>query len=348
MAGSSYSAYYLAQGLAANGHDVSVACKEGSFLEQLIKSSDLKRVSFSSTGKFNLFTARALSLFVKSHAIEVVNAQASSDRYVSIFARWLFGMPGKLIHTRRQKPETSGGKLKAWFYTRGTDKIIAVSPTIKEFLTRSGIPEGHIQAITNGIPRSKWENVDSIKVEGLRKKYGIKKGDLVVGCVSRIKKQEQILRAVARIDQPVKVILVGIADQYPHLTKIIKSLPPVHQVFFTGEISNLDALHHYPLFTVKILPSDMEGFSQSLLEAMSLGVPVIATNASGNPDLIEHGENGLLFEDDDIEVLAEVIKELVNNGILRKRLINKAQSNVRAERTMESVVSHYEDMFNRL
>lgn len=348
MAGSSYSAFYLAEGLAGRGHDVWVAYKRGSFLEGLVKSSEINGIPFNSTGKFNLSIARRVALLVRDHKVDVVNAQASPDRYITIFARWFFGLSAKLIHTRRQKPETTGGKLKAWFYTRGTDKIIAVSPAVKNFLTTSGIPDKHIKVIPNGIPNSKWEDIDPVQVESLRKRYEIKKDDLVIGCVSRIKKQDQILKAVALIDQPVKVIFVGIDDQYPQMKGLVKNLPESHQVIFTGEVSNIEALHHYPLFTLKVLPSDMEGFSQSLLEAMALRVAVIATNASGNPDLIEHGVNGLLFEDNDVGQLCKLINELANDQKQKINMVNVAEEIVRNRYSMNKVISDYMEMFEML
>ncbi len=348
MAGSTFSAFYMAEGLSIRGHEVWIAYKKGSFLETLILNSQINGISFDRTGKFNLSTANRLSRFVRDNKIEIVNAQASPDRYITILARWFFKMPGKLIHTRRQKPETTGGKLKAWFYSRGTDAVIAVGSAVKDFLTASGIPARHIKVIPNGIPESKWKNIDSVKVEGLRKKYGIKEGDLVIGCVSRIKKQDQILRAAAFIDRSIKVIFVGIEDQYPQLKKLVKSLPESHQVIFTGEIPNLEALHYYPLFTMKVLPSDMEGFSQSILEAMALGVPVIATSASGNPDLIEHGVNGLLFGDGDVDQLFRSIQKLANEENLRIDIVREAALHVLHKYSMNKVCSLYETFFSQL
>ena len=348
MAGSSYSAFYLADGLAKRGHEVWAAYKEGSFLEELVVGSGIKGAAFNHVGKFNLSVAGKLSRLVRNEKIEVINAQASPDRYITIFARWFFGMPGKLIHTRRQKPQTTGGRLKAWFYTKGTDKIIAVSQAVKDFLTTSGIPVNHIEVIPNGIPGSKWENINPIKVDALRTKYGINDGDLVIGCVSRIKKQDQILKAISRINSPVKIIFVGIADQYPHLTKIIKTLPSKQQVFFTGEIPNEEALQHYPLFTLKILPSDMEGFSQSVLEAMALGVPVIATDASGNSDLIENRVTGFLFEDNDVDELFNLIVELKSDNQLKHRIIKEARARVKKQYQMEKVILHYEKFIGQL
>ena len=146
-----------------------------------------------------------------------------------------------------------------------------------------------------------------------------------------------------KIDKPIKVIFVGISNEYPHLTKLVTSLPSTHNVFFTGEIANEEVLHHYPLFTIKILPSDMEGLSQSILEAMALSVPVIATNASGNPDLIEHGTTGFLFEDSDIDQLAGLIQQLIGNEQLRDSVAREASRVVKNQYSMKEIVRQYEE-----
>ncbi len=83
-----------------------------------------------------------------------------------------------------------------------------------------------------------------------------------------------------------------------------------HRVIFLGKVPIGETLYHYPLFSVKVLPSLIEGLSQSLLEAMAMGVPVVATRAGGNPNLIRDPENGLLLDDQDIRTLASHIKSL--------------------------------------
>ena len=347
MAGSTYSAYYLAMGLKERGHHVWVAYKQGSFMEKLVEHSNLEKLPFKRTGKFNLLIAWRLAKIAKKYRIEVVNAQASPDRYLTIFARTFFGMPGKLFHTRRQRPVAADSRLKSWFYSRGTDGIIAVGKSIKHYLSGMGIPEKHIEVINNGIPEWKMNVYDPDHIEELRLKYKIEEGNLVIGCVARIKRQHEILKALHLIETPAKVILVGIDDKHNHLKDLINDLPTRHNVFFTGEIANKAALQHYSLFDMMILPSVTEGFSQSILESMAYRVPVIATKASGNADLITHGVNGFLYDEGDIEKIAVLIDKVERNAQDVKAVIEQAFSDIHEKYLLEKVVATYEAFYQR-
>ena len=341
MAGSSYAVFNLANGLHTRGHYVLVGCKEGTFLQAILKNSGLNYITINAGSKLDLRAARQLSQMAFSEKIGVVFAQGSTDRYITILARWFFGLKSCLIHIRQQKP-VGMSWLKSLFYTRGTDKIIAVSNAVKQFLSESGIPDYHIEVINNSISPEMIKNVNLETVRKLKKEYRISQGNPVIGCVSRIKKQSQILKAIQRIDNPLTVILVGISDDYPHLKKLSIEISKKHNIIFTGEISHEETLAHYPLFTMKILPSDMEGFSLSLLEAMAFGVPVIATNASGNPDLIEDGENGLLFDDEDIDGLALCITRIIENTGLRSQMIRNGYKTVNESHSFEKMLVKYE------
>ncbi|MGB5978013.1 MAG: glycosyltransferase, partial [Cyclobacteriaceae bacterium] len=107
-------------------------------------------------------------------------------------------------------------------------------------------------------------------------------------------------------------------------------------------------LSYYPLFTLNVLPSTIEGLSQSLLEAMAMGVPVIATRAAGNPDLIQHEVNGLMFEHGNISELARQLKRVMSNEGLRQNLIENGRRTALEEFSIDNTISRYETFFQDL
>ena len=324
IAGSTYSISYLAIGLAEKGHHIYVGCRKESLLFQLLDSTKVNLIQMNFSGRFDLKNMREIKKAVKKYSIQLINAQSSYDRYTSVFAKWLFGLKVKIVHTRRQISRSMGGPLLNLIFVNGTDKIVAVSEGVKVSLAKTGIPEDHIEIIHNGTPREKYLHIDQELTKKLASEYHIIPDDFVIGCVSRLKNQEQILKALELLDFKVKMIFVGIEKQ-EGWDKIIKSYQIPHEIYFTGLVEKDQILSYYDLFDIKILASTMEGLSQSLLEAMALGVPVIATNASGNPELISHGENGFLFEDGDIEELAEQITLLYKNVELKKEFSEKGK-----------------------
>lgn len=96
---------------------------------------------------------------------------------------------------------------------------------------------------------------------------------------------------------------------------------------------------------MNILASTIEGLSQSLLEAMAMGVPVVATNLGGNPELIQHSVNGLLFDNNDTVTLTKHIKTLMKDVALRNQLILQAKTTALTDFSLTKTVNKHEAFF---
>lgn len=347
LAGSSFSVSYLAKGLHQRGHNVVVAARPGSVLHDLMKDSEVTFEAFTIPSRFNLKAVTQLVKLVRKHKIQVINAQSSKDRYTTVLAKFFYRLPVVLIHTRRQVSMSVGGFLQNIIYVRGTDKIVAVSEGVKQSLISKKIPARHIEVIYNGTPKEKYQGIDPRKVEQLQQKFSITQGDLVIGCISRRKEQDQLLRALDLLGRPVKVILVGIRED-DVLKEIRLQFKFPHQIFYEGEVEPNSVLNYYKLFTCTVLCSVIEGLSQGLLESMYLGVPVIATAAAGNLDLVKHGANGLLFPDKDIPALAACIHSVTEDKELRQVLISGGITTATDTFSIERTVRSYEEFYSRL
>lgn len=347
MAGSTNSIAYLAKGLANRGHEVFLGIRKESLLWSLVEDSGVNRIPMTFGGKFDFKNWKQIRDVVKEHQIELINAQSSHDRYTSIFANKRYGLGVKIVHTRRQMPMSMGGPLQLFLYNKWTDGIVAVSQQVKEGLIELGIKDSNIEVIHNGTPIEKYDHIDSMKVESLKARFNISPDDFVLGCVSRIKNQIQIIKALKLIDEPLKMIFCGI-EATDEMKEIIDSYTTAHELYFEGHVEGTEILPYYKIFHADILASTMEGLSQSLLEAMALETPVIATAYAGNLDLIQDGENGLLFEDGDIERIAELIMEVRRNTSLRTRLIENGKVTALQTFNIENTISNYETYFQLL
>ena len=346
VAGSTYSISYLAKGLSER-HQVWVACPEHSILWQLLEATPVRLIPIDIVNKLERKSIRQIGQLVRQHHMDVVNAQSSRDRYITILARWRYRLPCKLIHTRRQLSKSIGILGQSWFYEKGTDRIVAVSEGVKQSLVKIGIHPKHIHVIYNGTPAEKYTHIDEQQVEKLRQQYQITGDDIVIGSVARLKEQDQILRALRTIQQKVKVIFVGIEPQ-PEYEPMIEQFTTPHEVHFTGPVDNQTALHFYPLFRMNLLASTIEGLSQALLEAMAMGVPVIATRMGGNPELIEHPENGLLFDNNDIPQLTRCIEQLIDDDALHHKLSANGRKTALKDFSIDNTVRNYEAFFQHI
>lgn len=347
MAGSTNSIAYLARGLANRGHHVSIGIRKESLLWQLLEGSKVNRVPMTFAGKFDFGNWKQIRDLVMKEKIQLINPQSSHDRYTSIFANWLYKLGVKIVHTRRQMPMSQGGPLQLYLYNKKTAGVVAVGGEVKKGLVKLGIKADHIKVIHNGTPKEKYENLDSAYIDSLRTKFNITEDDFVIGCVSRLKNQEQIFEALKLIDRPLKAIFCGLKKEEPFISHMAE-FKANHQIYFEGKIPGDKVLNYFKIFDMKILASTMEGLSQSLLEAMALGVPVTATAFAGNLDLIVDEENGLLFNDGDIEKIATNIERLRDDKSLRDSL--REQGLVAAYETysIENTINNYEAYFARL
>lgn len=337
---------FLAKGMAERGHHVSLGCKKNSLYNSLLEGTNVKIEHLPFSSKWDRVSIQKIKDIVHRDQINIINAQSSYDRYLSIFAKWLYKLPVKLVHTRRQMPLSVGG-LQSWFYTKGTDQIIAVSKGVKTALVKKGFSENHVTVIYNGTPAEKYANIDEAKTISLKQKYGLSESDFIVGSVSRLKKQIQLYEALKFIEQPLTVFFIGISANDLGV-KLDDIATKHHHIHFCGSIDPSEVLNYYKLFNLYVLPSTTEGLSQAILEAMFLALPVIATNAGGNPDLIKHMENGILFDDGDIESLAEAISSIRNDKNLALRLSEASRKTAREDFSIERTMDNYEIFFRKL
>lgn len=343
LAGSTYSISFLAQGLAEKGHTVYVAGKRGSLLFALLSDTGVVLIPFSFVSKMNRKAIRSVKKIVETYHIDIINAQSSKDRYQTILAKWFYRLPVKLVHTRRQRPLSFGGWLHNNFYIRGTDKIVVISDELKRMFVERGFPPAHLHVIYNGTPRAQYEGIDPQRVEALRQQLGIQPGDTVIGCVARMKNQDQLIRALPYLNKNIKVLFVGIAPE--SLDTLIEKHEVKNPIVYAGALDHRDTLHAFKLMNLNVLPSTMDGFGLVLVEAMALDVPVIGTRVGGIMNVIDDGENGLLYEDEDVQGLAHGINSILSDQTLRETLIRNGRKTAYERFSIQNTVNHYEAFF---
>ena len=202
--------------------------------------------------------------------------------------------------------------------------IITVSePVAAQFSDRK-----KVRVIHNGFDPAEFALTDSAAGARFRAQYDLGDG-LVVGCVGRIKLlrkgQEVLLRAAALLAKRgirAKFLIVG--APYPgneshlaDLRKIVRASGLDGDVVFTGELA--DARPAYAAMDIVALPSAQpEPFGGVVMEAMSMGLPVIATGIGGSIEQVIDGETGYLVQPGDPAALAERLERLLGNEVLRR------------------------------
>jgi glycosyltransferase involved in cell wall biosynthesis len=149
---------------------------------------------------------------------------------------------------------------------------------------------------------------------------------VVITCVARLHPQKghaDLLEAIARIVATAPALtlqLAGAGPLHADLESRVRRLGLEAQVTFLGLVTR-DRLSAVLAATdVVVLPSYWEGLPVSLIEALSAGVPIVASDAGGNPELVRHRENGLIFPAGNVEALAAALLELACRPELRRAM----------------------------
>jgi glycosyltransferase involved in cell wall biosynthesis len=164
---------------------------------------------------------------------------------------------------------------------------------------------------------------------GLRRRMPALEGkSIVIGvvCVLRAEKNLRVLLdAFARVrglGQGLQLVIAGDGPERPDLERHSRNLGLGPDCMFTGTVQESAAwMRSIDIF---VLPSSSEALSNSLMEAMACGCAPIASRVGGNPELVEHEVNGLLFENNDAEGLAHCLRRLIESPDLQQRFAERS------------------------
>lgn len=200
--------------------------------------------------------------------------------------------------------------------------VVANSNGLKELAMRSG-KNNDILMIPNGVD-SNFFDPDTSK---LNQEYNPSKSMvrlLSVGRLSTQKSLDTLIRALAKVktqtDHSVQLSLVGDGPEANNLKALVKKYHLENDVIFHGWQEPEAIKNYYASSDIFILPSLDEGMPNAVLEAMSMGLPIIASKVSGTDELVHEGQNGLLFDPKNEDLLALHILRLVNSSEQRKKM----------------------------
>ena len=203
---------------------------------------------------------------------------------------------------------------------RYTDRIVGNSEAVREYLLqRGGLDPADVSTIYNGVNFERFEQpVDPAE---RRAELGIPENALLAGVVARVepaKDHETLLRAFGHVKErtaDVHLAVVGDGSLRPSLEALAHELGIGDRVHFTG--FRTDAAEWIATFDFSVLSSRKEGLSNTVIESMAAGRPVIATAVGGNPEVIVEGETGYLLPVRQPEAFGEAIATLTSD---RERL----------------------------
>jgi glycosyltransferase involved in cell wall biosynthesis len=214
---------------------------------------------------------------------------------------------------------------------RVIDKHISMSQEISNLLVKNGwTKENKIAYVPNGVTTN-FNNKRFPKEHNSNK--------IIIGTVSNFRPQKDLptlvkaFKILVKNNLDTELWLVGDGETRPVIERLTTELGLESRVRFMGTVSDPSIM--YNQFDIFVLSSHFEGHPLVILEAMSNGLPVVATRVSSIPETIEHNVNGLLVNHQDSEDLAEALLKLITDQHLRNKLGKEAKKTADRQPTVD-------------
>ncbi len=303
----------LALRLPDYGYEVGFAClKPLNFANCRQSTGSLFNVPMKS--KFDLAGAWEIARIVKKEGFVLLHSHTPRAVLIARLASWLSGVP--LVHhvhspTTRDTESIWRNRINAiieWISLAGIARLIPVSKSLEKYLKKQGWLARQIRVVANGVV-----------TQGPLQDRALPQAEWVIGSVALFrprKGMEVLIRAFAMLCKqglPVRLLAVGSFEttEYEAIIKgMAADLGVSNKIDWLGFVQDVNK--EFVKMDVLVLPSLFgEGMPMVILEAMANGVPVVATNVEGIPEVIKHGQTGLIVPAGDSAKLADELQSLI-------------------------------------
>jgi len=299
-----------------------------------------------------------IKLIILLHKINyyIINTHLSQASVIGIIVGRLVKIPC-IIETRHYSDYMYkyGNKMKQWLdkeTVNMADHVIVVSNAGKEVLKNmEGVKEEKITVIYNGTSIDKFRPYNIKQRRQIRENLKIEE-KIILSYTGRLRPEkghQYLLEAIFEIkDQYTNIVLLLIGDGVlrSDLEALTRQLNIENKVRFLGDRKDIPEL--LSATDIYVHPSVVEGFGISIIEAMAAGLPVIATNVGGIPEIITNGENGILVPPENPQALAEAISDLIEHPDKRKALAENGKQRVVTNFTDEIMVKKYMEVYRNI
>jgi glycosyltransferase involved in cell wall biosynthesis len=271
-----------------------------------------------------------------------------------VCAAWLSGNGLKRVVSRRVNFSIYRHSFLGlnWIkYRYGVHRYLTVSGSVRDVLVRDGVDPGRIRVVYSGVDPERFRDASSGKRAKLMEEWQLPESVPLVGSVGALVHYKGFLHVVEAAAEILKrrdsaFVIVGEGELYCALQKRVRELGIEHRFRLLGFRSDVgDILTALDVF---VFPSLEEGLGTSLLDAMLLGRPTVATRAGGIPEVLCHRGNGILVDPGDSAALAAAIEDLLSNPREGQRLGAAGSRTVlesfSADRMVEKTLEAYKEV----
>ncbi len=286
-----------------------------------------------------LTAARQLLRYLRQHRIQIVH---SFDAPLNVFAvpvARLAGTPA-VISSQRGDRNLTTQRLKRLL--RITDRLVDAVVVNCEYMRRylideEQVAEPKVRLCYNGIDTAQYQRRSGIATYS---------GRTVIGTVCALRPEKGVdilIRAFAALRRPdAELVIVGSGPEEARLKALCTECGVENYHF---EPATNDVAEWLSRIDIFVLPSRSEALSNSLMEAMACGCCPVASRVGGNPELIAHGQNGLLFQADAVDELSHSLQGLLDDEARRRKLAQAASAMIRSRFTFANAADTMQGIY---
>ncbi len=325
---------------------------------ELIKNLNISRVGLGF--KFDKYLLPILGYFKARKIIKdsnnfIIHAYQASYGAGAAYIYKLLDPSSKFVLTLQEGKELENQsaliKIFRKMLIKKADAITAISNYLKDYAQKIN-PHARMFLIPNGVDADVFKRKDS-GLSTIKDKLNIKGDDRVIITVSRLVSKNgvaDLINAFGEIikenyETRLKLLIIGSGELENELKELVNDLGLINRVVFLGNIENDQLPDYLSLGDIFVRPSISEGLGTAFLEAMAVGLPVIATPVGGIPDFIEDHETGLFTKPNNPHDLAQKIKEILSNVNLKKKLIDNGRKLIVEKYNWQTVAQKFNDIY---
>jgi len=336
-------------------HIICCLTKTGNFEDRLLFDNYIIYSLNKKNGNDIIIPIKLIKIF-RFHNVDIVHLRGWPTLIEGVIAALIsrvqsiiYGFHGKTAS------EVNGSKFirkfAEKFALKFVDKVITLSDIMKiSYSNYLDMDCKFIDVIHNGVDTNKFRQMP--ERDRIRCDFGIQNYDIVIGSIGRIdpvKDFDTLLRSFKTILENysnVKLIIVGSGTELKRLKRVAFDLGINENTIFTGHRDDIHKILN--VIDIYAQTSTYEGFSNTILEAMSTSLPIVATNVGGNSFIVKDKENGFLVEVGLEDQLCEKLSVLISSAELRKNFGRLSRSIVLEKFSIIKTVGDYEQFYSNL
>jgi glycosyltransferase involved in cell wall biosynthesis len=314
-------------------------------LEEEFLKAGVKIVKIHKKSSIDFSIVVKLIEFLKNERIDIVHTWIFTSNTWTRIAAILCKIPVIIASERsvdiwKKYPHKIVDKL----LSKKTDLIISNSKAVNDFVVSGGIPANKCKIIYNGVDIKKLNKINK-PPNIIKKEINIPVNKTIIGIVANFNPQKdyknfvQAARLILKKRDDVHFVSVGIGPEFNTIIELTKKLRINDRFTFLGIRSDIPNL--LTIMDIFTLSSTREGFSNAILEAMAVGLPVVATDVGGNAEAVIDGETGFIVPPQNPEKLAFALLQLIEFPKLRKKFGDEGKSRTELNFGINTMIESY-------